>query len=61
MLKIILSKLKNYKLMQSVITHQTSVSTSTWLCVAYHLTWKALHTKRDKHHFYFWNLAKYKT
>jgi len=29
--------------------------------VAYHLTWKAHHTKRDKHHFYFWNLTKYKT
>jgi len=25
------------------------------------LTWKALHTKRDKHHFYFWNFSKYKT
>ena len=23
------------------------------------LTWKALHAKRDKHHFYFWNLSKY--
>ena len=29
--------------------------------MAYHITWKALHTKRDKHHFYFWNLSKYKT
>jgi len=38
-----------------------SVSTSTWLCVTCHLTWKALHTKRDKHQFYFWNLSKYKT
>jgi len=28
--------------------------------MAYHLTWKALHTKCDKHHFYFWNLSKYK-
>jgi len=26
-----------------------------------HLTWKALHTKCDKHHFYFCNLSKYKT
>jgi len=42
-------------------TTPNSVSTSTWLCVAYYLTWKALHTKRDKHHFYFWNLSKYKT
>jgi len=32
-----------------------------WLYVAYHLIWKALHTKRGKHHFYFWNLSKYKT
>jgi len=61
MLKIILSKLKIYKLTESVTPHQTSVSTSTWLCVAYHLPWKAHHTKRDKHHFYFWNLTKYKT
>jgi len=61
MLKIILSKLKLYKLTVSVIPHQTSVSTSTWLCVAYHPTWKAHHTKRDKHHFYFWNPTKYKT
>ena len=29
--------------------------------MAYHLTWKALHIKRDKHHLYFWNLSKYKT
>jgi len=56
MLKIILSKLKIYKLTEPVIPHQTFVSTSTWLCVAYHLTWKALHTKREKHHFYFWTL-----
>jgi len=34
---------------------------NSWLCVTYHLTWSALHTKRDKHHFYFWNLSKYKT
>jgi len=26
-----------------------------------HLTWKALHTKRGKRHFYFWNFSKYQT
>jgi len=61
MLKIILSKLKIYKLTESVIPLQTSISTSTWICATYHLTWKAHHTKRDKHHFCFWNLTKYKT
>jgi len=28
--------------------------------MAYHLTYKALPPKRNKHHFYFWNLSKYK-
>jgi len=37
------------------------VDCHTWLCMVYHLAWKVLHTKRDKHHFYFWNLSKYKT
>ena len=31
------------------------------MCMAYHLAWKAFHTKRDKHHFHFWNFSKYKT
>ena len=50
---------KIHKLTESVIPN--SVSTSTWLCVAYHLTWKALHTKHDKQYLYFWTLSKYKT
>jgi len=48
---------KVHKLAELVIP---TVSASTWLCVAYHLSWIALHTKRDKH-FYFWILSKYKT
>jgi len=54
------SEAKIYKLTESAIPPQT-VSTSTWLCMAYNQTWKALHTKHDQHHFYFWNLSKYKT
>jgi len=42
-------------------TTPKSITTSTWICVACHLKWKALHTKCDKHHFCFWNLFKYKT
>jgi len=42
---------KIYKLTESSDATPNSVSTSTWLCVAYHLTWKALHTKRDRRHF----------
>jgi len=54
---------KIYKLRESVIPHQTLFQHQLGY-VAYaalHLTWKPLHTKRDKHHFYFWNLSKYKT
>jgi len=52
---------KIYKLTEPVVPNKNSVSTSSWLCVAYHLTWKALHTKRDKHNLHFWNYSKYKT
>ena len=44
-----------------MIPHQTLFQHELGYCVAYHLTYKALHTKRHKHHFYFWNLSKYKT
>jgi len=40
------------KLTELVIT-PNSVPTSTWLCVANHPSWKALHTKRDKVTFIF--------
>jgi len=36
---------------QTLFHHQLGFT--AWLCVADHLTWKPLHRKRDKHHFYF--------
>jgi len=54
---------KIYKLRESVIPHQTLFQHQLGYVayVAYHLTSKPLHTKRDKHHFYVWNLSKCKT
>jgi len=45
------------KISESVIPHQT-MSQHPLGYYVYHLTWKALYTKRDKRHFCFWNLSK---
>jgi len=52
MLKIILLEAKTYKLAESVIPHQALFQHQLGY-VAYHLIWKGLHTKRDKHHVFF--------
>jgi len=59
MRKIMLSKLKFIKISESVMPHQTLFQHQ--LGHVQHLTRKAIHTKSDKHHLYFWNLIKYKT
>jgi len=55
MLKFILSKLKSIKISESVIPHQTLLRHQ--FDYVYRLKWKALHTKRDKRHFHFWNIT----
>lgn len=61
MLKINLSKLKKTRNIRFNDATANSLSTLTWLKInVKHLTSKALHTKRDKRHFCFWKLSKWR-
>jgi len=43
-----------------MIPHKLCFKINLAMCLTV-LTWKALHTKRDKRHFYIWSLSTYKT